>query len=123
MGLNARQKRFVDEYLIDLNATQAAIRSGYSEKTAYSIGFENLRKPDIQKKIQESQKQLSEKSLWTREDSIKTMRKIIDKGTDSQDKDIIAAVKVINEMQGFNAPSKTENIHSGEALIFTRAAD
>lgn len=31
--------RFVDEYLVDLNATQAAIRAGYSTKTAYSIGF------------------------------------------------------------------------------------
>ena len=45
--LNDKQRRFVDEYLIDLNATQAAIRAGYSAKTAYSIGEENLRKPDI----------------------------------------------------------------------------
>ena len=42
-----RQKRFCDEYLIDLNATQAAIRAGYSEKTAKAIGNENLTKPDI----------------------------------------------------------------------------
>lgn len=45
--LNSKQQRFVVEYLIDLNATQAAIRSGYSEKTAKSIGSENLTKPDI----------------------------------------------------------------------------
>ena len=43
--LTAKQQRFVDEYLIDLNATQAAIRAGYNEKTAFSIGTENLRKP------------------------------------------------------------------------------
>lgn len=49
--LTAKQQRFVDEYLIDLNATQAAIRAGYSAKTAYSIGEENLRKPDISKSI------------------------------------------------------------------------
>ena len=42
--MTAKQKRFCDEYLTDLNATQAAIRSGYSEKTAYSIGNENLKK-------------------------------------------------------------------------------
>lgn len=45
--LTAKQKRFCDEYLIDLNATQAAIRAGYSKKTAGKIGQENLTKPDI----------------------------------------------------------------------------
>lgn len=45
--LTPRQQRFVEEYLIDLNATQAAIRAGYSPKTSYSIGNENLNKPDI----------------------------------------------------------------------------
>ena len=44
---------FCREYLIDLNATQAAIRAGYSEKTAYSIGNENLNKPEISERIQE----------------------------------------------------------------------
>lgn len=42
-----------DLYLTDLNATQAAIRSGYSEKTAYSIGNENLKKPELKKYIEE----------------------------------------------------------------------
>lgn len=45
--LRPRQKRFCDEYLIDLNATQAAIRAGYSEKTAGVTAAENLRKPNI----------------------------------------------------------------------------
>lgn len=47
MALTAKQRRFCDEYLIDLNATQAAIRAGYSKKTARKIGQENLTKPDI----------------------------------------------------------------------------
>lgn len=51
--MTKKQKRFCDEYLIDLNATQAAIRAGYSKKTAYSIGVENLKKPDIKKYIDE----------------------------------------------------------------------
>ena len=46
-----RQKRFVEEYLIDLNATQAAIRAGYSPQTARDIGCENLTKPNIQNAI------------------------------------------------------------------------
>ena len=45
--MTKKQKRFVEEYLIDLNATQAAIRAGYSPDTAGSIGAENLKKPEI----------------------------------------------------------------------------
>ena len=51
--MNARQKRFCDEYLIDYNAKQAAIRAGYSTKTAYSIGNENLNKPELKAYIEE----------------------------------------------------------------------
>lgn len=51
--MNAKQKRFCDEYLIDCNATQAAIRAGYSPKTAKQIGQENLTKPDLKKYIDE----------------------------------------------------------------------
>ena len=45
--LTLKQSRFIDEYLVDLNATQAAIRAGYSENCAAEIGYENLRKPQI----------------------------------------------------------------------------
>jgi hypothetical protein len=55
VALNARQQRFVAEYAIDMNATQAAIRAGYSEKTAYAIGFENLRKPEIAAAVAQTQ--------------------------------------------------------------------
>lgn len=60
--LTAKQQRFCDEYLIDLNATQAAIRAGYSEKTAAAIAAENLIKPNIQKYIRERMAE-KEKSL------------------------------------------------------------
>jgi len=50
--LNERQKRFVDEYLIDLNATQAAIRAGYSPASAAVQGAQNLRKLNIQTAIE-----------------------------------------------------------------------
>ncbi len=51
MALTAKQQRFVDEYLIDLNATQAAIRAGYSQKTARQIGNRMLTNVDIQSAI------------------------------------------------------------------------
>ena len=46
-ALTAKQERFVAEYLVDLNATQAAIRAGYSPRSAAIQGWENLRKPEI----------------------------------------------------------------------------
>ena len=64
-NLTPKQQRFVEEYLIDLNATQAAIRAGYSEKTAKEIGSENLTKPNIAKAIAEAQEKLSNKAQVT----------------------------------------------------------
>lgn len=52
--LSAKQAKFVDEYLIDLNATQAAVRAGYSVKTAAQIGVENLKKPKVGTAIAEA---------------------------------------------------------------------
>lgn len=60
--LTEKQKAFVEEYLVDLNATQAAIRAGYSQKTARKIGNENLTKPDIQQAIAEAKKERSERT-------------------------------------------------------------
>lgn len=62
MKLSNKQKRFCDEYLVDLNATQAATRAGYSERTAREIGCENLTKPNIQAYISNKQKILAEKT-------------------------------------------------------------
>lgn len=61
-NLTPKQQRFVEEYLIDLNATQAAIRAGYSEKTARDIGCENLAKPNIAKAIEEAQNKRTEQT-------------------------------------------------------------
>ena len=62
-GLTAKQERFIEEYIIDLNATQAAIRAGYSERTAGSIGNENLQKPEIRSRIDQA---IEERSIRTR---------------------------------------------------------
>lgn len=59
--LTPKQLRFVQEYQIDLNATQAAIRAGYSKKTAHSIGQENLNKPEIAAELARRQAKIAEK--------------------------------------------------------------
>jgi phage terminase small subunit len=55
----------VDEYLVDLNASKAALRAGYSEKTAYSIGHANLKKVEIEKAISERRENASERTKIT----------------------------------------------------------
>ncbi|MBK5722583.1 terminase small subunit [Dysgonomonas sp. Marseille-P4677] len=57
MALTDKQEMFCLEYIKDFNATKAAARSGYSESTAYSIGSENLSKPEIQTRIAELMEQ------------------------------------------------------------------
>lgn len=59
--LTDRQERFCREYIIDYNATDAAIRAGYSKKTAYSIGSENLKKPELLARVRELQTEQAER--------------------------------------------------------------
>lgn len=65
--LTAKQERFCREYIIDLNATRAAIRAGYSEKTANRIASENLSKLDIQEKIRQLQQKIEARTEITQD--------------------------------------------------------
>ena len=67
MALTPKQERFVQEYLVDLNATAAAKRAGYNEKTAYSMGQRLLKKVEIQNSIQEAQRSLQDRTEVTQE--------------------------------------------------------
>jgi len=75
-GLTPKQEAFVREYLIDLNATQAAIRAGYSKKTAHPIGAENLQKPAIAKAIQRVMDERARKVEVTQERVLREFAKI-----------------------------------------------
>lgn len=72
-----KQKRFCDEYLIDCNATQAAIRAGYSPKTAKQIGQENLTKPDLRKYIDEQLKKLHDAKIADADEVIKYLTSVM----------------------------------------------
>ncbi len=65
--MTPKQTCFVQEYLIDLNATQAAIRAGYSVKTVRQVASENLSKPDIQRAIEEAQHVRAERTELTQD--------------------------------------------------------
>lgn len=72
-GLTPKQKMFVAEYLIDLNATQAAIRAGYSGKTAGSIGNEYLQKPEIKAAIKKAMDERAQRTEITADKVFKEM--------------------------------------------------
>lgn len=71
-----KQIRFCEEYVIDLNATQAAIRAGYSQDTARSIASENLSKPNIQEYIQKLQLEISERNKITVDECVQILAKL-----------------------------------------------
>lgn len=69
--LTDKQARFVDEYLIDLNATQAAIRAGYSEKTAQEQSSRLLSNVKVKEAVEKAQEKVSKRALVTQEDVVK----------------------------------------------------
>lgn len=74
--LTDKQELFCNEYLLDLNATQAAIRAGYSQPTSFSIASENLRKPYIRARISELMSKRSESLLIDQEFVIQNLIKV-----------------------------------------------
>lgn len=71
--MTEKQKRFIAEYLIDLNATQAAIRAGYSEKTAASVGAENLIKPYIAAEVKKAMEEREKRTEITQDRVLKEL--------------------------------------------------
>lgn len=78
-GLTPKQALFVQEYLVDLNATQAAIRAGYSEDTAGAIGHENLTKPEIAEAIQSAMDQRASRTKITADYVLSTVYEVVER--------------------------------------------
>lgn len=74
--LTNKQKRFVEEYLIDLNATQAAIRAGYSVNSARDVGCENLTKPNISEAISKAMAERSKRTGINQDRVVRELAKI-----------------------------------------------
>lgn len=77
--LNDKQKQFCKEYIIDFNGTQAAIRAGYSKKTAYSMASENLKKPEVQAYIKELIEKRNERTQITQDEVVRDIIKVKDR--------------------------------------------
>lgn len=77
MKLTEKQKRFCDYYIETGNATEAAIRAGYSEKTARFIGAENLTKPNIKNYIDNKLKEMEDKRIAKAEEVLKYLTSVM----------------------------------------------
>lgn len=75
--MTPRQKKFCDEYLISGNATDAAVKAGYSPKTAKNIGSENLAKPDLKAYIDEQLAQLHSEKIADAEEVLKYLTSVM----------------------------------------------
>ncbi len=77
MKLTLKQKRFADEYIISGNATEAAIKAGYSIKTARSIAVENLTKPCIKLYLEERLKELDDAKIASQEEVLQYLTAVM----------------------------------------------
>ena len=97
--MTTKQELFIVEYLKDFNATQAAIRAGYSENTAYSIGQENLNKPEIKEAIENKINEvLGDKNKYLAR-LIRYWAKVMD-STASKDSDRLKASELLGKYAG-----------------------
>ncbi|HCW1044286.1 TPA: terminase small subunit [Pseudomonas aeruginosa] len=76
MALTKKQRLFVDEYLIDLNATQAAIRAGYSTRRATEIGYQLLQRPEVAQAIQAAMAERSKRTEVSADYVVRRLREI-----------------------------------------------
>ena len=132
--LTVKQQRFCDEYLIDLNATQAAIRAGYSEKTARQTAAENLSKPYIREYIN---KRLAEKEaelIADQDEVLRTLTRVLRRqemdtvvvtckerssGYDEKGKKVIVEKEVPQLVQ---VPTKVSDLNKAAELLGKRYA-
>jgi len=113
VALTEKQKRFANEYVVSLNATQAAIKAGYSVKTARQIGTENLAKPDISNFIK---KQLDKISS----DKIADQTEVMEFLTETMRGEVMETVTSAGEV--FKVPTSTKDRIKSAELIGKRHA-
>lgn len=117
MKLTAKQKLFCDEYIISLNATQAAIKAGYAEKTAYAMGAENLRKPKIQSYISERMEQKESSLIATQDEVLQYLTSVLRGESQTTDTLLVGIGDGWQEVQEVEKkPSEKDRLKAAELL-------
>ncbi len=107
--LTTKQHRFVEEYVIDFNASRAAISAGYSEKTARSISSELLTKPDIRSAVKRHLDELSTDSYVSREVILTgLLKEAMGRGDDSSSNSRVSAWDKLAKLSGLYADTKPQ---------------
>lgn len=110
--MNERQKRFCNEYLKDLNATQAAIRAGYSQKTAKQIGQRLLTKVDLQSYLQKRMKEAEKTRIASADEVLEYLSSVV-RGTSRSSQFVsVKGTPVLTE----KPPTEAERIKAAELL-------
>lgn len=117
MKLTEKQKIFCDEYIISLNATQAAIKAGYAEKTAYAIGAENLKKPKIQSYISERMEQKESSLIATQDEVLQYLTSVLRGESQTTDTLLVGIGDGYQEVQEVKKkPSEKDRLKAAELL-------
>ena len=117
MKLTAKQKLFCDEYIISLNATQAAIKAGYSKKTARKIAAENLTKPVIQSYISERMKQKESSLIATQDEVLQYLTSVLRGESQTTDTVSVGIGDGCQEVQEVETkPSEKDRLKAAELL-------
>ena len=124
MALTPKQEKFcqcVADGMTQADAYRASYNaSKMSDSSIYCKASELMANGNISARVLEIKAQLEEKALWTREDSVKALKDVIETGRPS---DVTGAVKVLNDMHGFNAPKKLELSGDGGGPIMIKTLD
>ena len=115
--MTAKQRRFCDEYLIDLNATQAAIRAGYSKRSAKQIGEENLSKHDLKKYIESRMAEKESELIADQDEVLKYLTAVMRGKTQAE----VVVVENIGDFRSEartmqKAPDEKERLKAAELL-------
>lgn len=104
-ALTAKQLRWIDEYLIDFNGAAAAVRAGYSPKSARSIAHENQTKPDILAVLQARQAELAKELKITRQGVIQGLLEAVEMGRELRNPGaMVSALSTIAKVLGYFSP-------------------
>lgn len=117
--LTAKQSRFIDEYMVDMNGAAAAVRSGYSRKTSRAIAAENLTKPDIQAELKARGAALARALEITRADVVKNLLDVFNMSRELKNPAaMISAMSTIAKMLGYYAPEvKKVELTAGQGAV------